>query len=151
MARVDIAGFGDIVDAPLKGRATVKITKAQNKTTTGGSPYLLLSLKVLDAETQESGLKPEGDIHNITLYYPNDSQKDGGKFCGREMRKMLDCFQAPSDESGFDTDDLVGLEGEVIFTNKKNEYNGEVRYDNTVSSWLKPTPATGAPAGNSWA
>lgn len=150
--RVDIKNFDAVVDAPYIGRATVKIMGEPTMKVFGtGTKGLQLKLKIVDAVEQESGMDGLGKRFSETLFLGHAGQKDGGEFCNLQIRKMLNCFGVDGDEGGFDTDDLNGAEGDVIFADViENNKDGDPVPRNKVVKWLKPVGGDSASDDDGW-
>lgn len=152
--RVNINNFNEVVDAPYIGRATVKIVgKPTLKKFNSGTEGIKIRVKIVDAVEQASGMNGLGKQFGETLFIPNDGMGDGGEFCALTMRKFCNCFKIETDTDGFDLDALTGAEGDVIFSNVEEEYKGEKKMVNKITSYLKPTdPAAGGTTapGEDW-
>lgn len=96
-----------------EGNYDLVITSVQEKDSKNGEPMLACLIKIEGEEGQSA--KPI--FHYIMLPSDKGAEPDA-KYPNtrrlRDMRRFLEVFEVPWDESGFDTDDLQGARGNCL-------------------------------------
>jgi hypothetical protein len=138
MAHIEIEGLQDAKEVTYPGRAELEVlsSNVQDYVNQSGNPGTRWNIQaiIVDHEDEEAIDKKIF----TTLYFPQMTQKDGGKYCKVLIRKACESFGI-SAQDGFDPDEAVGAEFAAILTTEEDQ-NGSLR---TAIKTFLPRPVEG--------
>lgn len=108
------------------GRYRVRVSEVPREVTKAKSGRNMLEFRFQLCE-------PPGPEYWDTLTYRVVEQDNVG-WANRAMRDLFQCFNAPYDSTGFDTDTLLGREGWIVV--EQQVYDGKL--SNNVAELCKP-------------
>lgn len=116
---VDLEGVKEPEVVP-DGKYKLRIVKVEDTTSKKGNEMTVFYIRIEDDQY------PEAQIIRHWMIYPNeDMEKDQRTMRLRDIKRFLKCFGVEGDK-GFDTEDLMGQEGECYVYQEEGENDGNI-------------------------